>query len=69
MADARIGLENFIRERKAERIPDDLPVLESEPESSEQVTDHYLADLAAKHQLKLATLDVGIKHATVELVS
>jgi predicted nucleic acid-binding protein len=69
MADARTGLENFLNERSATRIPDDLPALDSKPAMSEQVTDHYLADLAAKHGLKLATLDAGIRHATVELVS
>ena len=69
MADARTGLEKFLSERKAARIPDDLPALDSKPATSEQVTDHYLADLAAKHGLKFATLDAGIKHASVELVS
>lgn len=68
MADARNGLEKFLSERKAARIPDDLPALDSKPATSEQVTDHYLADLAAKHGLKLATLDAGIQHASVELV-
>ncbi len=69
MTDARIGLENFLSERKATRIPDDLPALDSKPATTEQVTDHYLADLAEKHGLKFATLDAGIKHATVELIS
>ena len=68
MADARTGLEKFLNERNAARIPDDLPALDSKPATSEQVTDHYLADLAAKHGLKLATLDMGIKHTAVELV-
>ena len=69
MADARTGLEKFLSERNATRIPDDLPALDSKPVTSEQVTDHYLADLAAKHGLKLATLDARIKHAAVELIS
>jgi len=69
MADARTGLEKFLSERNATRIPDDLPALDSKPTTSEQVTDHYLADLAVKHGLKFATLDTGIKHAVVELVS
>ena len=68
MADARNGLEKFLSERKAAHIPDDLPALDSKPATSEQVTDNYLADLAEKHGLKLATLDAGIKHASVELV-
>ena len=69
MADARTGLDQFLSERNAVRIPDDLPALDSKPATSEQVTDHYLADLAAKHGIKLATLDTGVKHAAVELIS
>ena len=61
-------LATFTTERQATRIADDLPVLESRPEKSEQVTDHYLADLAAKHGLKFATLDTGIKHDAVDLI-
>ena len=68
MDDARTGLEKFLSERNAARIPDDLPALASKPATSEQVTDHYLADLAVKHGLKLATLDAGIKHSAVELI-
>ena len=45
MDKARELLERFVSERKAERITDDLPALESHPQTSEQVTDHYLADL------------------------
>lgn len=33
------------------------------------VTDFYLADLAASHGLKLATLDERLGHRAVELVS
>ena len=69
MADARKLLQIFLTERKAARISDDLPALDSKPTTSDEVTDHYLADLAAKHGLKLATLDEGITHAAVELVS
>ena len=61
-------LATFITERKAIRIADDLPALESHANRSEQVTDHYLADLAVKHGFKFATLDAGIKHAVVESV-
>ena len=68
MAEARAGLETFTKERKATRIPDDLPALDSQPATSDEVTDHYLADLATRHGLKLATLDAGIKHAAVEVV-
>jgi predicted nucleic acid-binding protein len=68
MEKARAGLERFADEHKADRIGDDLPALESKAQKSEQVTDHYLADLAAKHGLNLATLDEGIKHPAAVLV-
>jgi toxin-antitoxin system PIN domain toxin len=68
MSKAREGLKKFAEERKADRISDDLPALNSQPATSSQVTDHYLADLAAKHGLKLATLDADLKHASVEIV-
>jgi predicted nucleic acid-binding protein len=69
MHGVRQALEKFAAERKADRIPDDLPALASHPRTSDQVTDHYLADLAAKHGFKLATLDTQLKHSSVELVS
>jgi predicted nucleic acid-binding protein len=68
MHDARLGLEKFAADLNANTIPDDLPALASHPRTSDQVTDHYLADLAAKHGLKLATLDGQLKHPSVELV-
>jgi len=66
---ARELLQKFSAERKAERIPDDLAPLDSHPRTSEEVTDLYLADLAHKHGAKLATLDEGINHSAVEVVS
>jgi predicted nucleic acid-binding protein len=69
MDEAREALGRFASERKAERIPDDLPALDSHPRSSDQVTDHYFADLAAKHGLKLATFDTQINHPSAELIS
>jgi predicted nucleic acid-binding protein len=68
MEKAREALSKFIADLKAERIPDDLPALESHPRTSDQVTDHYLADLAAKHGLTLAKFDAQLKHPSVELV-
>jgi toxin-antitoxin system PIN domain toxin len=68
MEQARELLKSFLSERDAARIPDDLPALESNPQKSDEVTDSYLAELAARHDLKLATLDGGIKHpAAVQL--
>ena len=69
MGKARELLEKFAAERKAERITDDLPALESRPKTSEEVTDHYLANLQARHGLKLATFDEEIIHPAVEVIS
>jgi toxin-antitoxin system PIN domain toxin len=68
MKKARELLEKFLNERNASRIADDLPALESHPRASEQVTDLYLAELAARHDMKLATLDESIAHPVVEIV-
>src|SRR2546426_9641168 len=48
MEQARELLVKFASERKAERIADDLPALDSRPRTSEQVSDRYLADLAPR---------------------
>jgi hypothetical protein len=70
MADARRLLEAFATRTGAERIADDLPALESRPSASGQVTDYYLADLAVKHGLRLATLDARLhRHRAVELIA
>ncbi len=68
MDKARLLLEKFCSERKAGWIPDDLAALDSSPKRSEEVTDSYLADLAAKHGAKLATLDQGISHPAAEVI-
>ena len=69
MDKARELLKLFIEERKASRIPDDdLPALESKPIKSDDVTDSYLAELAARHDLKLATMDGRIKHPAVAII-
>lgn len=62
-------LAKFSADAKADRIPADLDALDSHPKASDQVTDHYLADLAQKHGLKLATLDSELKHPSAVLVS
>lgn len=69
MTDARKLLEDFTAQNKAARIPDDLKALNSHPQNSGEVTDHYLADLAQKHGMKLATLDAQLRHPSAELVS
>lgn len=69
MDQARTLLERFLDERKVGRIADDLPALDSGPKTSGQVTDHYLADLAARHGLKLATLDRNVSHPNAEAIA
>jgi predicted nucleic acid-binding protein len=66
----RKSLEDFTSQRKADWITDDLRALDSTTaKNAEEITDHYLADLASKHGLKLATLDGRIKHPSAELIS
>jgi len=38
------------------------------PKTSAELTDRYLAELAACKGMKLATFDSGIKHAAVEVI-
>jgi toxin-antitoxin system PIN domain toxin len=68
MEKTRDLLQTFLTERAAGRVPDDLPPLDSHPQKTEQVTDFYLAALADKHGMKLATLDENIKHPAAVLV-
>jgi toxin-antitoxin system PIN domain toxin len=68
MEKARELLQHFFNERNVSRIGDDLPALQSGAKASEEVTDHYLADLAAKHDCKLATLDRNIVHPSAETI-
>jgi hypothetical protein len=68
MAKTRVLLKNFLDDRAVERLSDDVPALDSKPQKSEQVTDSYLATLADRHGMKLATLDGNIKHPAVVLV-
>jgi toxin-antitoxin system PIN domain toxin len=68
MEKARELLRRFIQERKVSRLPDDLPALESRPAKSDEVTDCYLAELAAKHDMKLVTMDARIKNPAAALI-
>jgi predicted nucleic acid-binding protein len=61
-------LRRFIHERDVSRIADDLPALESKPLRSDEVTDSYLAELALRHNVKLATMDARIKHPAVVVI-
>ncbi len=69
MADSRLALSDFIQREKPQFIPDDERALSGRVATSRAlITDFYLANLAQKHSLKLATLDTGIKHPAAILV-
>jgi toxin-antitoxin system PIN domain toxin len=68
LAKARNLLDQFAKDRNAEWVSDDLRALESHTAKSDSVTDHYPADLAAKHNARLATFDVNIAHPAVVLI-
>ena len=68
MKKTRELLKDFIAQRNAARIPDDLPALESYANSSDDVTDNYLAELAARHKCRLATMDGKINHPAATLI-
>jgi predicted nucleic acid-binding protein len=68
MSKAREALERFAKAGQADWIAADLSALDSHPRTSDRVTDHYLADLAAKHGLRLATFDAQLKHPSVDLI-
>jgi hypothetical protein len=67
--EARKLLQQFATDRRVDRIEDDLPALDSHSKKSEQVTDLYLADLAAKHGARLGTFDASIAHAAVDVIA
>jgi uncharacterized protein len=66
---AREALGDFISRHEPLFVPDDLKALKISAQSSEQVTDFYLAELALTHHMKLATFDTQISHPAVEVVS
>ncbi len=69
MDDAREALAGFLRNEAPAFIPCDWRALASAGiTSSRNSTDIYLADLAAAHGCRLATLDAGIIHHAVDLV-
>ena len=69
VAEARRMLRDWKRARKPEFVPCDLDSLDSdEPTTGSRTTDFYLASLAAKHGMRLATLDESIGHKTAFLI-
>jgi predicted nucleic acid-binding protein len=62
-------LQAFLQKHQAQFVPADLPALKSSAKKSEEITDLYLAELAASKGMKFATLDAGIKHPAVEVIT
>src|SRR5258708_13845203 len=57
MGDARRLLQDFHSQLNPAIAPDDLKALKSNPRTSHEVTDHYLADLAATRVMNVATYE------------
>ena len=69
MPEARRLLKDFLIKHRMEFVPADLPGLQSNSAKSDEVTDIYLAELASKKMMRLATLDSQISHGAVELIT
>ena len=69
MGQAREALENFYANEGAEFLAADISALAGQPSpSAGKSTDWYLANLAAEHGMKWATLDKTASHPARELV-
>src|SRR5438309_3647882 len=69
MADAERLLGDFWRNLKPDFIHDDFSANGIKARRSGEVTDIYLAELAHRHEMKLATLDQGINHGATEIIN
>ena len=69
MSAAREALGDFISVYEPLFVPDDLNALKSSAQTSGQVTDCYLAELASTHHMKLVTFDTQISHHAIEVIS
>jgi toxin-antitoxin system PIN domain toxin len=69
MAIAKTALNDFVKKHAVEFVSADLSASGINAKTSDRVTDSYLADLAARHNMKLATFDTGIKHVAVEVIT
>src|SRR5207248_706 len=65
----RNALSEFVRKHRCRFVADDFSPQRIAAESSRQFTDLYLAELAKRHRMKLATLDTRIVHRAIELVA
>lgn len=68
MRSARRLLQDFLSKHDVEFVPCDVAALESKAGNCDEVTDQYLAELASRNGMKLATLDRGIVHPAVEII-
>ena len=69
MATPRKTLKDWSENKKPEFVPCDTRLLHTPAApGSKQSTDFYLAGLAEKHGMQLATLDGGIKHKAAFLI-
>ena len=69
VADAKKMLRDWKAAQKPTFVPCDLEVLEmEEPTTGMKSTDFYLASLAEKHGMMLATLDQSIGHKSVFVI-
>jgi predicted nucleic acid-binding protein len=69
MDDARNVLAEFLREEAPLFIPCDRHALDgTSAQFPRKITDIYLADLAAAHGWRFATLDEGITHPVADVI-
>ena len=69
VGEARRMLRDWKRAQQPEFVACDLDALDSdEPPTGTLTMDYYLASLAAKHGMRLATLDEGIGHEAVFVI-
>jgi predicted nucleic acid-binding protein len=69
VTDARKALKEWKAARRPQFCACDLEALDTDaPSTGVHTTDFYLASLAAKHGMDLATLDEGIKHKAAFLI-
>jgi predicted nucleic acid-binding protein len=68
MNQARALLEEFCRKAQPTFVADSISARAISTDSFKTITDDYLAALAHKHGMLLATFDGGIRHQAVELI-
>jgi hypothetical protein len=69
MTDAKRLLEHFRVQNHAVFVPADIASTGIMAKRRDDLTDVYLADLAAQAKMRLAMLDLKIRHAAVEVIS